>query len=234
MMSIFKDLELWLEKISAFDIPSWDQLPDIDLYSDQVLSFLEQKLQPYADSDDSFLTAYMINNYVKSGLINPPQNKKYNREHLAYLLVICLLKQIVSLRDIDCLLKIDERTNDTNDTIYNCFKEIHEQALQYVIKQVQNALTDLKEKVEEGNISQNDVQYEMSQLAFKMAIQAEVFKLVAHKIITLDGMNDDVLDTNSFGTSKPTKAVKRVAKKEAKQQQKKMKKEVRILKKQIK
>ena len=80
-----------------FHLPRWRNFPEIDLYIDQLVSYLEQYLSNYIindeEKDGKIVTKTMINNYVKHNVIKPPINKKYNREHLAYLFAIFLLKQ---------------------------------------------------------------------------------------------------------------------------------------------
>ena len=80
----------------------WDQLPDFALYMDQVLSYMDRQVIRF-DKDDG-LTAAMVNNYTKSGLVPRAEGKKYSREHLAYLTAICILKRVMSARDMDLLL----------------------------------------------------------------------------------------------------------------------------------
>ena len=81
---------------------AWDQLPDFALYMDQVLSYMDRQVIRF-DADDG-LTAAMVNNYTKSGLVPRAAGKRYGREHLAYLTAICVLKHVMSTRDIDLLL----------------------------------------------------------------------------------------------------------------------------------
>lgn len=81
----------------------WDQLPDFALYMDQVLSYMDRQVIRF-DEDDG-LTAAMVNNYTKSGLVPRAEGKKYSREHLAYLTVICVLKRVMSTRDMDLLIR---------------------------------------------------------------------------------------------------------------------------------
>ena len=81
----------------------WEQLPDFALYMDQVLSYMDRQVIRF-DEDDG-LTSAMVNNYTKSGLVPRAAGKKYNREHLAYLTAICVLKQVMSTRDMDLLIK---------------------------------------------------------------------------------------------------------------------------------
>lgn len=108
------------KEIANFHIPRWNELPTIDLYLDQLVSLLEQNLSNYIvsdadkekdkdkekDNDEKIITKTMINNYVKHKIINPPINKKYNREHIAYLFVVCILKQVFSINDISKLIDL--------------------------------------------------------------------------------------------------------------------------------
>lgn len=82
---------------------AWEQLPDFALYMDQVLSYMDRQVIRF-DEDDG-LTSAMVNNYTKSGLVPRAAGKKYNREHLAYLTAICVLKRVMSTRDMDLLIK---------------------------------------------------------------------------------------------------------------------------------
>lgn len=98
-----KEQEMFLK----YHIPRWNELPDIDLYLDQVVNYLERYLGMYSVSkEDKIITKTMINNYVKQGIIPAPQKKKYNRAHIAYLLVICILKQVYSINDIGRLISL--------------------------------------------------------------------------------------------------------------------------------
>ena len=81
----------------------WDQLPDFSLYMDQVLSYMDRQVIRF-DGDDG-LTAAMVNNYTKSGLVPRAEGKKYSRDHLAYLTAICVLKRVMSTKDMDLLIR---------------------------------------------------------------------------------------------------------------------------------
>ena len=82
---------------------AWEQLPDFALYMDQILSYMDRQVIRF-DEDDG-LTAAMVNNYTKSGLVPRATGKKYNREHLAYLTAICVLKHVLSAKDTDMLIR---------------------------------------------------------------------------------------------------------------------------------
>ena len=98
-----EDLTALQERLRQQRPVEWDQLPDFALYMDQVLSYMDRQVIRF-DGDDG-LTAAMVNNYTKSGLVPRAEGKKYNREHLAYLTAICVLKQVLSAKDIDLLIR---------------------------------------------------------------------------------------------------------------------------------
>ena len=81
----------------------WEQMPDFALYMDQVLNYMDRQVIRF-DREET-LTAAMVNNYTKSGLVPRAEGKKYNREHLAYLTAICILKRVMSTRDMDMLIR---------------------------------------------------------------------------------------------------------------------------------
>lgn len=92
---------LSLDDIREYRCPRWDKLPDIDLYMDQVLVVLDKYLRIFKETEDEkVITSAMINNYVKQKITKPPVNKKYTRYHIAFLYVVCVLKNFVSLSDI--------------------------------------------------------------------------------------------------------------------------------------
>lgn len=116
--------------INNFHIPRWDEIPSIELYMDQVLSYIEKYLPFYIedDSHENLITKTMINNYVKQEIIAPPVKKKYNRLHIAELFVICILKQVYSINDIKNLIELALKTSPTN-VCYNNFCDILEKSL---------------------------------------------------------------------------------------------------------
>ncbi len=121
------------KEIEIFHLPRWDEIPNIDLYIDQVVSFLENHLSNYIKNDiekkdDKIITKAMINNYVKHEVIKPPINKKYNREHIAYLFVIFILKQNYSIGEINKLITLALDTSSTQDA-YNRFCSEVEKAI---------------------------------------------------------------------------------------------------------
>lgn len=102
-MSTRKDVEFIVNKIMAgFSIIDVDDIPKIDLYMDQVLTFLGERLKRTARKSDAdkLLTKTMINNYVKNKVMIPPIKKKYGRDHILLLLVIYYMKSFLAIDDI--------------------------------------------------------------------------------------------------------------------------------------
>ena len=90
------------EEMGRIDLPQWELLPDIGLYMDQVVTLMDRTFSPALPKGE--MTKSMVNNYVKVGLIPRPVGKKYDREHLAMLLMICVLKQALSMESISQIL----------------------------------------------------------------------------------------------------------------------------------
>lgn len=95
-----------LESISRIDYVKADEIPNIDLYMDQVTTFMNDHMKSSKRyEDDKILTKTMINNYAKNELLPPPLKKKYSKEHVMVLIFIYYFKNILSIKDIETLLK---------------------------------------------------------------------------------------------------------------------------------
>lgn len=94
-----------LSSISRIDYVRPDSIPNIELYMDQVTTFMEKELSSTKRfPEDKILTKTMINNYAKNNLLPPPVKKKYSREHILVLIFIYYFKNILSIKDIETLL----------------------------------------------------------------------------------------------------------------------------------
>lgn len=98
-------LESILKSISRIDYVKPDDIPNIDLYMDQVTTFMDEQLSTTKRyEDDKILTKTMINNYAKNNLLPPPVKKKYSKEHVLVMILIYYFKSILSIKDIETLL----------------------------------------------------------------------------------------------------------------------------------
>lgn len=121
-------LSQWAASLNGWHLPRWHELPQIELYMDQVVVFLEAQLGKLWLPEEKFITAAMINNYVKQGLLPKPIKKRYGRPQLARLIVITLSKQTVSLTDIKTAFDFALWEHDTAQ-VYDMFCYQQEQAL---------------------------------------------------------------------------------------------------------
>ena len=120
-------LQSILDSLDRIDYIRPDDIPDIELYMDQVTTFMDNRLKNAARNPevDKILTKTMINNYAKNDLLPPPVRKKYSREHMLLLIFIYYFKGILSISDIQTVLKpITDRFFAGNEglkleTIYN-------------------------------------------------------------------------------------------------------------------
>lgn len=117
-------------------IPRWNELPNVDLYLDQVVTFINSSLSsflPCSNGDDDkkenqILTKTMINNYVKNRLIDAPVKKKYSKIQCAKIFAICILKQVYSMNEICTLIEIALKHSNAEHA-YDKFCSLFEEAL---------------------------------------------------------------------------------------------------------
>ena len=115
-----KDTEFVFAEIARFSPMQWEQIPDLGLYMDQVITFITRHYEPlYGETTKGYLSAPMINNYVKNKLIPRPTGKKYSRLQIAMLIMIVALKRVCTMEDIRAMLfAVDE---DSIRTLYEMF-----------------------------------------------------------------------------------------------------------------
>ncbi len=168
-----------------------EDIPNIDLYMDQLTTFMEEKLRKTTryPNEDKVLTKTMINNYAKNDLLPPPVRKKYSKDHLILLIFIYYFKNILSINDIQTLLDpVKERfhTSDTDNlTLSDIYKVLCEQDAQEVeaVKEdvtrkyhiAQEAFTDAPEEMKD----------KMQMFSFISLLSYDVYvkKLIIEKLL---------------------------------------------------
>ena len=105
---------------SNFSYPKWEDIPNIDLYLDQVLLYVNQVCAPVSPDKEKGLTASMVNNYVKHGYLTKPDKKKYQRKQIARLIAITTLKSVFSIQEIAQTLNTLQ-TQASSDQLYDAF-----------------------------------------------------------------------------------------------------------------
>lgn len=101
-------------------IPYWHELPDLDLYLDQVLLYVNQTTSSTEKLEQKSLTAAMINNYVKHKQLEKPVKKKYQKQQVARLIALTILKNVFSIQEISQTLHLLLQTN-SSEILYNHF-----------------------------------------------------------------------------------------------------------------
>ena len=155
--------------INEFHMPRWNELPNVDLYLDQVVNLINSTLSPYIFLNNDkkkeniqVLTKTMINNYVKNNLIEAPEKKLYSKIQLAKLFVICILKQVYSMQDIKILINIAlEKT--TAEEKYDTFCNLFEKALVCTFNQ--------EEFIDKNNDNSNLLRYVLLSCSYKIYVQ---------------------------------------------------------------
>ncbi|MCR4830064.1 MAG: DUF1836 domain-containing protein [Pseudobutyrivibrio sp.] len=95
-----------LHQLSEIDYVHPDDIPNIDLYMDQVLTFLNQELGMVREvNEDKAITKTMINNYTKNQILPPPEKKKYSRDHMLNMIFIYYFKNFLGLKEIKSILE---------------------------------------------------------------------------------------------------------------------------------
>lgn len=116
---------------TGFSMPHWNELPEIDLYIDQVTSLVNRHLSDFATGPKGALTSTMVNNYVKAKIIPSPVKKKYNRDTVAMLFVVVTLKSLFNIQEIGELIHATILEHDVNEA-YDIYRNTLEQAFERV------------------------------------------------------------------------------------------------------
>lgn len=143
--SNIKSISRLFRRLASLGYIQPDEIPSIDLYMDQVTTFMDEHLQTSKRCEsDKILTKTMINNYAKNDLLPPPVKKKYSKDHMIFLIFIYYLKNIMSINDIQELLTplsnhyFDDQGEIPLTEIYleimNYLKEEQNELFQYVKK----------------------------------------------------------------------------------------------------
>lgn len=121
--------------MNKFCFPRWKELPEIDLYMDQELTYLNEHLKDIYFDNEKFITNSMINNYVKAGIVDRPIRKLYTRKHLAYFIAVTILKKCYSMQEISTLIEIQIHTkNSSIEQAYDLFVSSFEEYLNAIFE----------------------------------------------------------------------------------------------------
>ena len=198
------DILSWLDSISYIKT---EKIPEVDLYMDQVTSFMEEHLKKTKRSpEDKALTKTMINNYAKNRLLPAPVRKKYSKEHILLLLFIYYYKNLLSIGDIEQLFRPVTEQHFHIDSGLN-LSDIYEEVFSSEGLQMDRLKEDIRAKFEDSCLTFTDTDSEdqeyLQLFAFISELSFDVY-LKKHMIEMLI----DQLREESIPDSKTKKAKK--------------------------
>lgn len=188
---IANKLRRWEKFLRNFRLPMWEEIPNLGLYMDQIIVLLTQYLDymPPEIKEDRYITASTINNYVRIKAMPEPIKKKYYRTHIAYLIMICTLKQTLNIATLQKLIPVGISEDEVRD-IYNAYAERHRSMAEYFIEQVKLAAAPILDEENTGDASK-----QTSDLIAASAISAGFARLLAEKLLALS--DDDCITHQS-------------------------------------
>ena len=188
-----------LESLERIHYIKTDEIPNIDLYMDQVTTFMEKKLKNTTRNpeEDKILTKTMINNYAKNDLLPPPVKKKYTKEHVLLLIFIYYYKGILSINDIQNLLKpitdkhFGKDGNLDLEYIYNEVFALEEGQVEELKKDVLKKFEVSKETFKEASEDEKEF-LQIFSFICQLSFDVYVKRLLIEKMI--DGLKDKEVD----------------------------------------
>lgn len=185
-INVNKSLDKWLDEIDGQELPDYDKLPDIELYMEQMLTYLENQSKVLQkNSNDKQITSSMINNYVKHKIVQAPKAKKYSKKQLSLLNELIYLKQVLSLPEIKQILDIEYKDGEYK-VEYNKYLDINNNSFNEAVKETKNSLKSCKENDEK----------DLSDLALKLAAKANAYSTVSKRILYLLKILEHVKEQN--------------------------------------
>ena len=181
-----------MESFDRIDYIKAADIPNIDLYMDQVTTLMESRLRSSAryPQQDKILTKTMINNYTKNNLLPPPLKKKYSREHVMILIFIYYFKGFMSISDIQTVLQpITERYFKKSDglTLEDIYEEVfslEKDQVEVLKKDVMDKFTRAQKTFEDNEDAEEDQAF-LRFFAFICMLSFDVYvkKLLIEKLL---------------------------------------------------
>ena len=145
----------------------WEELPDLALYMDQIISYMPRQLIHFDESEA--LTSAMVNNYIKDGLVPRAEGKRYGPTHLGYLTAVAALKQVLSVRETGTLLAAARARNKPPEELYG-----------YFCRALDQALTETA-----GTIDPDTPREGLAGLALELALRSYANQLACQRVLSI-------------------------------------------------
>ena len=168
-------MKKWDEALQSYTLPAWEELPELNLYMDQVIILMNKYLSIYCENpeEDKLITPSIINNYVKLKVIPSPIKKKYSKAHLAYLIMVCTLKQCLSISTIKSIVPLTD-DEDKLKEIYEMFRQNEKSTVDLAASKLSRLITDSEDTNSEKIFHE---------VVLKSALEANACKLFTEKIV---------------------------------------------------
>lgn len=191
---IASKLRRWQKYLEDYRLPAWEAIPDIGLYMEQVVELLNgylDYLPPEIKDDREIITPAAINNYVRKKLMPEPVKKRYYRTHIAYLILICTLKQTLSLPTIKTALPGSMEAEELRG-VYTAYAGIHMKVSSYFITQVRGAAAGILEHEAGNELATGSP----TELIAGAALLGGLSRLLSEKLLLLESReyNDDAAE----------------------------------------
>lgn len=152
-----------------------EEIPDLEIYMDQLTTYLDKKLGFFCrEGDAPFVTKSMVNNYSKAGLLPPPLAKRYSRVHVMTLALVCQLKRLFSIQDLERLLAPVAGEEETG-RLYRLFLEAQGETFAGTPELAEELLSALEDGEDPGRAK--------AALVAQLAVRAQRDLLLAERIL---------------------------------------------------
>jgi len=177
-------LRRWEQYLTHYRLPDWEDIPDIGLYMDQVITLLKNYLDylPPELKDEQFITAAAINNYVRKKIMPDPVKKRYYRNHIVYLIVICSLKHSLSIPTLQTMIPVDLPEAELRE-FYTAYVRRHRLATGYFVEQVRESAAGILDYAPDSEMATGST----TELIVSSAVICGFSRLLAEKLLLLDG-----------------------------------------------
>lgn len=176
MDNINQSLEKWLNELNNFSFKDYESLPDLELYMEQVINYLERQLDIFKTSTlDKQITSSMINNYVKGEVLDSPIKKKYNKNHIAAIEQICTLKQVLSIAEVKEILDSSYNNEVEKAEVFNAFNKLNNEKISIAVEEAFKNLNNIEENDTDGLIH----------LGLEFALTANAYINITKRILYL-------------------------------------------------
>ena len=179
-------LRRWEKYLEDYRLPAWEEIPDFGLYMDQVVTLITDYLDymPPELKEEQVITPAAINNYVRKKIMPEPVKKKYYRAHIACLIMICTLKQSLSIPTLQTMIPVGLDGEELKK-VYSSYVIRHRLACQYFVRQVRIAAGGILGHVleDENELTTADT----NDLISTVAVVSGFARLMAEKLLLLEG-----------------------------------------------